>query len=1179
MQPIRKLRYRTKLMFLFLIVGLMPIVVLGYINFRYASKALSREAVNHLASLREDRKAHIQAFFKHLILDTEMLADHRLLKAALFDYEKAYSGGLDREKYKAVDRIYHKRLAKIDASYKFGDFFLISNNGDIVATARKGSDLGTNLTSGPYCHTNLAECFKNALSRTTIVDFKNYPATGRPEAFVGAPMIGYKKRGGFKIGDRIGVLIVRIPTDQINAVMQKKEGLGETGETYLVGRDMLMRSDCRFLEERAILSVKTGMETVREAFEGKSGYQHSTVDYRGRTVSIAYGPVDINGLDWTLIAKKDRREIVWPTKVLRNQNITMTLLVAMGVVLANFLFVSGIRRPIRRLRTAAEKIAAGDLAVRLAVETSGELGRLTASFNDMAQSLTESRAEIEAYSLSLEEKVEARTADLKKRTEELERSNHVLAAHNDILRVLNADLEIGPILSNILGTIAGRSHCQLGAIYLFEEERQSLLPATTYGLDMDLIAEGFSIGQGIPGQTAAGRKTMLVTDVPEDYFRISSGSFEGMPQNVVCMPITFRDQLMGVLELSTIGDFSDRDVEFLNVVVAQLGIGIRNVRSYRQLKDLSSDLQEKNELLAIQNEELQAQNEEIQAQSEELQAQAEELEAQKTSLEAESHKAMEADRLKSEFLSNMSHELRTPLNAVLGMSRLLGSGGAGRINKKQTEYLDVIERNAESLLRLMNDILDLSRIESGVVEIHAAEIPFKQFIADIVATAGSLIKEKNLTLKTEIEEGVSLYSDAQKLTQIMTNLVDNAVKFTNQGEILISANLEKGKDYDTVSISVSDTGIGIHKKDLPHLYEPFRQVDGSITRKYQGTGLGLNICKKLVKMLGGEIDVASEPAKGSTFTVTLPRDRRVKLKIEEEDWQQRVKDTLLSEVKAPVANDVVKDILIMDDDPIVIRELKIMLKDRNYRLRVAFDGSEGLEKIREQAPDLLMLDLRMPGTDGFDLLEDLKKDQDWKDIPVIVLTAGDLSEGEKKRLAENVKDVITKGKVDRQDLLKTIEHILRAPAGRSVGVAAGARSPARRKGPKRRKGPERVQGPFEILVVEDAPDNMLFIVETLVPSGYVLHTAVDGLQAVETAKKERPDLILMDVDIPVLSGYEATRQIKDTEGLQDVPIIALTAKAMKGERDEILASGFDDYLSKPVHPDELVKKVEEWLEK
>ena len=1166
----KKIRFRTKLFLLLLFIGLFPVILLGYLNYHYAHKIMDRQAINQLISLREDRKAQLQFFFKHLRLDMEILSDHRLLKDILAKYIAAYNkGGIDGEEFKAVDKRCHKRCVEISKRYGYEDMLFVNPDGDVLITVKKGADWGANLISGIYSDTNLAECFKNAERGMAIVDFKEYPPLGKPAAFIGAPMIRREERRGFKAEEKIGVLIIRIPADQINAIMMRKEGLGDTGETCLIGKDFFMRSDSRFLKGSAILKVKAETSAVRAAFEGRSGHKEHVIDYKGELVSIAYGPAEIEGLDWVITAKKEIKEILKPMRALRNQSLIIALLVAIGVMLADFLFVTGIRKPIKRIREIADKMAAGDLTVRIPVETGGEVGRLAVCLNNMTQNLMESRAEIEEYNRLLEKKVEIRTAALREKTKRLEEGNNTQKSHNEIVTALNTELEIEPLLKSIIGKIAGHTDSQIGVIYLYEKESKTLRPGSTYAVDRELLRDGFRLGHGLSGQSALERRAILVTDVPENYFRISSGGIDGMPKNVICMPITIKDQLVGVLELASIHYYTAKSLKFLNIVAYQLGIGINNALTYLRLEKMAEDLKEKNELLA-------AQNEELQAQSEELQVQAEELMSQKKDLEEKTKKVIESDRLKSEFLSNMSHELRTPLNALLGLTSLMIGGSAGPINKKQKEYLEIVDRNGKNLLQLINDILDLSRIEAGSVEVSIGKIHLKQFVATIVHATMPLIEEKGLSLNVDVGDDIFTYGDVGKLKQVLVNLIGNAVKFTDKGEIGISAMVEEGKLHEHVIIKVSDTGIGIPAEALKYIFDPFRQVDGSSTRKYDGTGLGLSICQKLVNLMYGKIEVESIVGKGTTFTITLKKDRRSKLRPTEEDWQKRMKAALLrkDEVYEPECRLSIKEqaagdretrkILIIDDDPIVIRELKIIFKEENYHVTFALGGSEGLDRIMSNDFDLILLDLKMPDMDGYKVLEELQKSDVMKNLPVMIITAADLTEAEKRDLDKNVKGVITKGRIDKSDLLGMIDEIL------------GSRVDTERKAYSLRQNVS-AKSPVKILIAEDRRDDMILIKETLRSTGYTVYNATNGQEAIDIAEKEKPDLILMDMQMPVMSGFQATRQIRKTHDLKNIPIIALTARAMKGDEEKVLAAGCSDYLSKPVMPKDLLGKIKQWL--
>ena len=648
-----------------------------------------------------------------------------------------------------------------------------------------------------------------------------------------------------------------------------------------------------------------------------------------------------------------------------------------------------------------------------------------------------------------------------------------------------------------------------------------------------------------------------------------------MPRNIIFMPVPFKDRLMGVIELAGLHDYGKGAMEFLNAVSYQLGIGINNALAYMRLGKMAQELREKSEFLAAQNEELQAQGEELQAQGEELQAQSEELISQKHTLEEKTEQVKVADRLKSEFMSNMSHELRTPLNVLLGLTHLMIEGNTGTINEKQKEYLEIIDRNGKDLLQLINDVLDLSRIEAGKAEVSTTKIQVKEFVRGISSAFIPLVEEKDLSLRINVADDIIIYADADKLRQILVNLIGNAAKFTDKGEIRIGAKVEVGRIHDYVMIEVEDTGIGIPQEHLGNIFDPFRQVDGSSTRKHGGTGLGLNICRKLVGLMGGKIEVRSEPERGSTFTVTLKKDRRNKLRPSEDAWREKVRKALLQKSEIPektpnMDENAPKNVLIVDDDPLVIRELKIIFKEDNYRIAFAMSGSEGLDRIRIQAPDLILLDLRMPGMDGFKFLKTLRENENTADIPVMIITAADLTEAETRALGKNVKGIVTKGSIDRSVLLERTHEILYGRRGRTEPHAL-AREKRERKTARK--------GVAKILIAEDRPDNLIVAKESLRSKKYKIYSAKNGREAIGTAERERPDLILMDMQMPVMSGFEATERIRTMEDLREVPIIALTARAMKGDEAKVLAAGCNDYLSKPIMPKDLISKVEEWLGK
>ncbi|WP_456432743.1 response regulator [Thermosulfuriphilus sp.] len=764
------------------------------------------------------------------------------------------------------------------------------------------------------------------------------------------------------------------------------------------------------------------------------------------------------------------------------------------------------------------------------------------------------------------------TFDLSEQAEiisKLEAANHSLhqirrelEAYGSFVTELVGEIRPEPLAQKALKGLIQESESQLGIIYILEEEGTKLTPFSTWGLDE--VPVDLELGQGLSGQVAADGTPLIIEDVPQEYFQIGSGLGGMIPQSLGLFPLKVGQQLVGLLELASLKRLTEKK-DFLLGLVNQLAIALFNALSRQKIEELNRELQEKNRLLELQNEELQAQSEELMAQAEEIQSQAEELAAQRDVLERKNLEIEEANRLKSEFLSNMSHELRTPLNAVLGMARLMLDEAAGPLTGRQREYLEVIIRNGNSLLELINDILDLNRIESGKIEISFTEFPLAELLQDVESSIRPLAEKKGLKFILSTEEAPeTLVTDQKRLRQILINLLSNAVKFTEKGEVELKINLKEGPERDIVRFEVRDTGIGIPPGQEKVIFEAFRQLNGSITRKYGGSGLGLHIVKKLTELLGGEISVSSQPGKGSTFTLVLPRDRRSKKRLPDDTWKNLIKQTLKRDLEPrEEISPEEKKILIIDDDMIVIRELGVLLRSTGWRLFFAFDGQGGLKIAQEKRPDLILLDLKMPIMDGFSFLERLAEIPVISQTPVMILTSLDLEEDQLATLKGNVRGIVYKGNISRENLIKQIKEAL----GLTTQEPSSARPSSARIRPGGRK----------ILVAEDNPDNQYFIGEILKRRGFKIIRALNGREAIELASLERPDLILMDIQMPEISGLEATQLIRRLPGLEDVPVVALTAKAMSGDRERILEAGCNDYIAKPFDPEDLISVVYKWL--
>jgi signal transduction histidine kinase/CheY-like chemotaxis protein len=601
----------------------------------------------------------------------------------------------------------------------------------------------------------------------------------------------------------------------------------------------------------------------------------------------------------------------------------------------------------------------------------------------------------------------------------------------------------------------------------------------------------------------------------------------------------------------------------------------------------------------------------------------------------------------------MSHELRTPLNSVIALSGVLSRRLATAIPPEEYGYLEIIERNGKGLLTLINDILDLSRIESGREELSVSRCSVRELAGELVAILEPQAVEKQIALLNQVPADLPLIAtDPDKLRHILQNLLGNAVKFTEQGQVTVTAEIQqaqdggqqavdrdqrqadrdqrqadrdqrsadrdqravdrdrrsadrdqepedreqrsadrdqKAEDKDQRSadrdqksadrdqsaedraqrsemlITVTDTGIGIAAEQLPHIFDEFRQADGSTSRKYGGTGLGLAIARKYARLLGGGITVQSAPGRGSTFTLRLPLALDSNMEGGRLDRRAAATETAALKGGAVPPAGQGQTILVVEDNESAIIQLTDILQSRGYRVQVAHNGQEALAKIAQNLPAAMILDLMMPEVDGFAVLKAIRGLERTARLPVLILTAKHVTREELSFLKGNhIHQLLQKGDVNKAGLLAEVARMVAPPQ------AQPAPQPARRRRAAR-------PGKPIVLVVEDNPDN-LRTARALLADRYEVLEAQDGRAGVELARTHRPDVVLMDISLPVLDGIEALAAIRSDPALSHIPVIAATASAMKGDRATILAHGFNAYISKPLDHEALMKMLREMLD-
>lgn len=977
----------------------------------------------------------------------------------------------------------------------------------------------------------------------------------------GAPCFSFTDVVKDRQGIARAVLMLEVDADTALApLLATAAGLGERGEVLLVNRNAEVLTPLKhpLPDGSRARSLEYRIQTApaQLAARGEEGVIE-TSDYRGVPVLAVYRRLEVApDWSWGMVVKLDRDELAAPLYRDLRDTALRGLAGVLVVILVTNLMAGRIIRPILALGRAARQLAAGDRSVRCAVIRNDEIGSLTNAFNRMADIVETTMNGLEQQAAELQ----AIAAELQMRQQIQQQALAVSAG-------LAAAGSLDKLLDEGLRQLMVATRAQVGAIYLRDKEGSFRL-AHAIGEAPDApLAKRIEPGAGGLGHAAASRQIETLTDIPpETRYHIRTVVGESLPNGVVHVPLVLQDRTVGVIALASLYPIRPEQLEIAELVRAQMATAIVNAQAHAETERLARELQTTNEKLACLNEELQSQAEELQGQSEELQAQTAELIAQQSRVE-------EADKLKSEFLSNMSHELRTPLNSIMALSQLMISRGPGKDPQQEAEFLQVIERNGRQLLKLINDILDLSKIEAGRIDLFTSEFAPRSVVERAIATISPLATEKGLSIKSSFAEIASMVADEDKVYQILLNLLSNAVKFTDRGQIEVTVS---PAGLWGVGFAVRDTGIGIAEADLAAIFDEFRQVDGSTTRRHEGTGLGLAICRKLARLLGGEIEVQSEPGRGSIFTLVLPLHYQGSVSGPEP--KRRKKHTALSPLQSPkvVENEppVLGEkrdhplLLVVEDNPVAVMQIQCVLEDAGYMVRTAANGEEGLMLARNELPDGIVLDLMMPGVDGFEVLEQIRSMPETATLPVLILTAKELTAADRARLNHNhVQQLVQKGSLDRKHLLECVDKMFRKTRGPLPTQLKAADRPI----------PALGHTTPQILVVEDHPDNRLTLEALLRELGYSSITVTDGVQAIQAVREHRPALVLMDINLPILSGLDATQKIKSDQDLQSIPIIALTARAMKGDRENFLAAGCDGYLSKPIEASALSQLLKQWL--
>jgi CheY-like chemotaxis protein/signal transduction histidine kinase/HAMP domain-containing protein len=818
------------------------------------------------------------------------------------------------------------------------------------------------------------------------------------------------------------------------------------------------------------------------------------------------------------------------------------------------LLAANLTTQVRAIAEVATAVTKGDLTRSIAVETRGEVAELKDNINTMIGNLRETT----------------------ERNQEQDWLKTNLAKFTGMLQGQRDLVTVGQMLLSQLAPLINAQHGTIYQMTRGETDYSLKLLASYAHRARSRDPEAFGVGEGLVGQCALEKQRIILTDTPVDYIRVQSSLGEANPRYLIVLPVLFEGQTKAVIELASLQPFTETHTTFLEQLTQSIGVVLNTIEAnmrtealLAQSQELTAELQTRQAELQKTNQELGEKARQLAEQNEEVERKNKEVEQARRELEEKAAELALTSKYKSEFLANMSHELRTPLNSILVLGQQLANNAGGNLTEKQVEWSRNVHSAGSELLNLINDILDLSKIESGTVTVEAEETPFAHLRDTIERNFRHVAEAKSLPFNLEFDHGLprTLTTDPKRLHQILKNLLSNAFKFTHQGHVSMSVTLAGGGWSTThpvlsrsplvLAFAVSDTGIGIAPDKQKLVFEAFQQADASTSRKYGGTGLGLAISRELAALLGGEIKLASVLGEGSTFTLFLPLNYTGPAMARIARGTERSPESIAVKVTSPLAiglpvlpkardEDIPDDrdsiqpgdttLLIIEDDPHYARVLLGLARDRGFKGLVAQRGSVGLALAREFKPTAISLDVFLPDMLGWTVLNNLKLDPDTRHIPVQIVSIDaerqhGLAHG---AFAYVVKPATTEG--IEASFLRLKEF---------------AQSPTKR-----------------LLVVEDNDIERQSIIELLGHSDIEIIAVGTGGQALSALMDRTFDCAVLDLRLPDMTGFELLDKVQAEPHLRNLPIIVFTGKELTKEEELRLNQAAKTIVLKDVHSPE-----------
>jgi len=1313
---------------------MLPLSLMSIIGYQSIKEDLYHSTINLLITDVEEQHLFLSGWFErhylNLLFYTENIQNIQFLEVLQHEFKKSnqsLNAFTNSNRWSVINKRLQGDINRFLTTYEYYDVFLIDTQGNILFTLKRESDLGTNLFNGPYANTRFSAAARKTLQtgESTFSDLEHYaPSDGKVAGFFINVMHN-------EDGEKIGLFAFQITPEQVQSGLHQKQhgnlqsyivGYSDTDKSYTLRTPLVFnnpnQSSAQPSSNYIGRSIKTAQVnlitseyesgTLDEPKNGTNGFIY--LNHEGHSVLGVHRNVLFGSINWSIITELPEDIAFSAIQSLEEKMAWLVLLLMILIIILAVGLTRSFMKPILELTTVLTRVSKGDLQVHISSTAKHEVGSLINDFNQM----------IDALKLSTETSAKQKWKSIG------------ITEFHDATRGLVDIRELGSV---VCSNLAKYLNVPIMTFYVAANDELEIVGSYALSTDKHFVNR-IKFGEGIVGQAACENEPISVSDIPEHYTRISSSIGNASPRHIVAIPFSVGNNVQGVIEIGSFHELNIVELELLATLKEPMGLTIRSIFEQFKTKGLLEETKRQSEELCASNENLEEQTqrlkqseEELKQQGEELKASNEELESkqiilseQKDEVEAKAAELTLASKYKSEFLANMSHELRTPLNSLLLLSNSLSNNKEGNLTEAQVQSAKYINEGGKDLLTLINDILDLSKVEAGMLSVNAEEVELPSIVTSMANLFELTGQEKGVLFKTTIAENVpaSFTSDSQRLQQILKNFLSNAFKFTEVGMVSLNIHLPvQGMQFansllnsdNAIVFAVSDTGIGIPEDKQRAVFEAFRQEDGSTSRKYGGTGLGLSISSQLTNLLGGELQLVSKKNKGSTFSLCLPLVYEGKIENGTKAVSIVIPDSL-----TPIAENINKEentinygnissieddrrtivdgdntMLIIEDDEVLATSLVAIIKENGFKVLVANEGRDGIylaieyqprgilldiglpdvngmevleqlkhnlktrhipihmlsgvdlvlpalnmgaigylkkpathkqlvdvlskvtllntkdknkilvvedkaatraaikslfdsqevelffvndgfaacEAIRADVFDCMILDLGLQGKDGFAVIEELNRDASVHLPPIIIYTAQELTDSEYMHLKEFGAKIVIKGADSPEHLLNDVSLFLH--------MAQERLSKQQKQSINMLHDENFMLRGRNILLVDDDMRNTFALSTQLTEQGMIVSMANNGQVALDKMEEETFDLILMDIMMPIMDGYEAMKRIRQSQRYSDIPIIALTAKAMPEDRDKCLCAGASEFLNKPIDFEKLLSMLRVWL--